>query len=109
MSRPPHLVMKKLLHALEEIATYIENNAAAVVNYGERYRCGERISTGFVEPTINQVVAKRFVNKQQMRWTPRGTHLLLQIRVRVLNDELSATFERWYPRLGRVTKDTLAA
>jgi hypothetical protein len=39
------------------------------------------------------------VKKQQMRWTPRGVHLLLQIRTRVLNDALRPTFERWYPGL----------
>jgi hypothetical protein len=54
---------------------YIDNNASGIVNYGERHRFGERISTGFVESTINQLVAKRFVKKQQMRWTPRGAHL----------------------------------
>ena len=43
--------------------------------------------TGLVESTINQVIAKRFVKKQQMRWTPRGAHLLLQIRVHALNDD----------------------
>jgi hypothetical protein len=82
------------------IGTYIDNNAGAIVNYGERRRCGGRISTGFVESTINQLVAKRFVKKQQMRWTPRGAHLLLQVRVHVLNDELGAAFRRWYPKLG---------
>jgi len=41
----------------------------------------ERISTGFVEATINQLVAKRFVKKQLMRRTPRGAHLLLQMQV----------------------------
>jgi hypothetical protein len=46
---------------------YIDNNASGIVNYGECHRCGERISTGFVESTINQLVAKRFVKKQQMR------------------------------------------
>jgi hypothetical protein len=51
-------------------------------NPGERYRCGERISTGFVESAANQVIAKRFLKKQQMRWTPRGAHLLLQDRSR---------------------------
>jgi hypothetical protein len=35
-------------------------NAGAIVSYGERRRCGERISTGFVELTINQLIAKRF-------------------------------------------------
>jgi len=37
------------------------------------------------------------VKKQQMRWTPRGAHLLLQVRTRVLNDDLAADFTRWYP------------
>jgi hypothetical protein len=51
--RPIHLVLKKLARALEEFGTYIDNNASGIVNYGERHRCGERISTGFVESTIN--------------------------------------------------------
>jgi len=32
-----------------------------------------------------------------MRWTPRGAHLLLQIRTRILNDELADDFHRWNP------------
>jgi len=59
-----------------------------------------KLTTGFVESTINQLIAKRFVKKQQMRWTPRGAHLLLQVRVHVLNDELGTAFQRWYPKLG---------
>jgi hypothetical protein len=73
--RPANLVLKKLARALEEFGTYIDNNPPGIVNYGERHRCGERISTGFVESTINQLVAKRFVKKQQMRWTPRGARV----------------------------------
>jgi hypothetical protein len=67
------------------------------VNYGERYRNGERISTGFVESTINQVVSKRMVKKQQMQWTPEGAHLLLQVRTKVLNGDWEDTFRGWYP------------
>jgi len=92
--RPLPVVLKKLLRTLEEFGTYIDNNASGIVNYGERYRCGERISTGFVESTVNQVIAKRFVKKQQMRWTPRGAHLLLQIRVQAINDDLHTAFQR---------------
>ena len=40
------------------------------------------------------------VKKQQMRWTPRGAHLLLQIRTRVLNDTLADDFHRCYPGCG---------
>ena len=41
------------------------------------------------------------VKKQQMRWTPRGAHLLLQIRTRVLNDQLAGDFHRWYLNFSR--------
>jgi hypothetical protein len=64
----------------------------------QRYRQGETISTAFVESTINQVVSRRFVKKQQMQWTLRGAHLLLQTRTKVLNGELDDVFRRWYPR-----------
>jgi len=37
------------------------------------------------------------VKKQQMPWTQRGTHLLLQTRTKVFNDELEAAFRPWYP------------
>ena len=89
--------VRKLLKAVEEFHTYIEHNANFIPNYGERYRQGERISTGFVESTVNQVISKRMVKKQQMRWSQRGAHLLLQIRTRVLNGEWEATFRTWYP------------
>jgi hypothetical protein len=75
---------------------------------GERYRSGERISTGFVESTVNQVISKRFCKKQQMQWTKRGAHLLLQTRVKTLNQELGAVFQRWYPDL-RLEEEPQAA
>jgi hypothetical protein len=103
------LILNKLARALEEFWTYINNNASGIANYGERHRCGESISTGFVESTINQVIARRFVKRQQMRWTPRGAHLLLQIRVQVLNDDLQTAFHRWYPALRSVGQEKLAA
>jgi hypothetical protein len=30
---------------------------------------------------------------------PQGAHRLVQVRTRVLNDDLRPTFERWYPGL----------
>ena len=92
-----HGAARKLLKAMEEFRTYIENNKGFIPNYGERYRQGERISTGFVESTVNQVISKRFCKRQQMQWTPRGAHLLLQIRTRVLNGDWETTFREWYP------------
>jgi hypothetical protein len=57
---------RKLLKAVEEFHTYIEWNQGFIPNYGERYRHGEGISTGFVESPVNQVVSKRMVKKQQI-------------------------------------------
>ena len=88
----------KLLKQLREFDTYIRNNQDYIPNYGERYRNGERIATSFVESTVNQLVSKRMVKRQQMQWTERGAHLLLQTRTRVLNGELEETFRRWYPK-----------
>ena len=51
---------KLMLKAVEEFRTYIVNNAHLIPNYGERYRNGEAIATGFVESTVNQVISKRF-------------------------------------------------
>jgi hypothetical protein len=87
----------KLLKAVEELHTYIDNDRPFIPNYGERFRQGERISTGFVESTFNQVVSKRMVKRQQMQWSQRGAHLLLQTRTQVLNDDLEDTFRGWYP------------
>ena len=59
-------------------------------------RLGTRLPP-FFGALVNQVISKRFVKKQSMGWTPRGAHLLLQIRTRVLNDELEDLFRQWYP------------
>lgn len=48
---------------------------------------------------MNAVISKRFANRQQMQRTPRGAHLLLELRTRILDDTLRAMFERWYPGL----------
>jgi hypothetical protein len=88
---------KPLLKAVEEFRTYIGNNRHLIPNYGERYRNGEAIATGFVESRVNQVVSKRFCKRQQMQWSKRGAHLLLQTRVKTLNRELGTMFKRWYP------------
>jgi hypothetical protein len=37
------------------------------------------------------------VKKQQMQWSKKGAHLLVQMRTKVLNDELEGLFRRWYP------------
>ena len=98
---------RKLLKAVREFGTYITANRTFIPNYGDRYRHGETISTGFVESAINQIVSKRMLKKQQMRWTDRGAHLLLQVRTRVLNEEWRSTLSHWYP-VWRCASDPLS-
>src|SRR5215467_1599253 len=88
---------RKLARTLHEFEQYIHTNHSSIPNYGDRYRNEEAISSAVAESTVNQIVSRRFVKKQQMRWTKRGAHLLLQVRTRVLDDTLTATFQRWYP------------
>ncbi len=99
----------KLAKAVREFGGYLAANTSAIPNYGERYRAGEIISTSFVESAVNQVISKRMVKKQQMRWSPRGAHLLLQIRTRVLNDTLADDYRRWYPGFTHTDRQGQAA
>ena len=37
------------------------------------------------------------VKQQQMQWSKKGAHLLVQMRTKVLNNELEGLFRQWYP------------
>ena len=99
---------RKLVKALREFSGYIEANQNLIPNYGDRYRHGETISTAFAESTVNLVVSKRMVKKQQMQWSEPGAHHLLQVRTKVLNDEFRETFARWYPGMRTDQETNLA-
>ena len=92
-----YVSIKALRKAAREFQTYIANNGWMIPNYAERRRYGERVSTGFVESTVNTVVAKRFCKRQQMRWSKEGAHFMLQTRTRTLDGTLRDKFEQWYP------------
>ena len=94
--------IKAFRKGVDEFCTYIRRNAHTIPNYAERHRYGERVSTAFAESTVNAVVGKRFAKRQQMRWSKRGAHLMLQTRTRVLDDTLRAKFQSWYPGLFHV-------
>lgn len=86
--------------------TYIGNNAQMIPNYGERYRYGGTITTSFAESTVNEEVAKRMVEKQQMQWSPDGAHYLLQTRTFVLNGKLRGHFGKRFPALKTAANDS---
>jgi malonate decarboxylase alpha subunit len=104
---PVPLVQRKHVHDVagigrlqrhaSELLGYLERNKGALVHYAARRRCGEPISTAFVESAVNEIVAKRMNKKQQMRWCRATVQPFLDVRTAVLNDTLEAAFRRRYP------------
>jgi hypothetical protein len=91
--------LARLIKATAGLATYIGNNSAAITDYAERWDHGGIISTAFVESTVDLVISRRFAKKQQMQWSRKGAHRLLQTRTRTLDDTLRDLFTNWYPAM----------
>ena len=87
---------QKVADALLNLIRYLESNADSMPDYGSRYRDRLRISTGFVESTVNEIIAKRMVKKQQMRWSRHTVQAFLNVRVHVLNATLEDAFRHWH-------------
>ena len=68
-----------------ELRSYVENNKGALIDYGQSYRAGKPISTSRAEGMVNQLVNARVNKRRQMRWSPEGTHRVLQVRTAVLD------------------------
>jgi hypothetical protein len=78
----------KLGTVLLDTIRYLEANADSLPNYGQRYRAGQRVSTGFAESAVNESVAKRMTKKQQMRWNRDTVPPFLDVRIHVQNHTL---------------------
>jgi hypothetical protein len=91
--------LARLIKATAGLATYIENNVAAITDYAERWNHSEIISTAFAESTVDLVISRRFAKKQQMQWSQAGAHRLLQTRTRTLDGTLRELFTSWYPAM----------
>jgi len=79
-------------YRVREFISYVLRNWAKPVDYGRRYRKGLSISSAMAESAVNQVINARMCKRQQMRWTPRGAHLLVQVRCAALNGDI---LEKW--------------
>jgi hypothetical protein len=94
--------LTRLVKATAGLATYIGNNVAAITDYAACWDHGEIISTAFAESTVDLVVSRRFAKKQQMQWSKKGAHRLLQTRTRSLDGTLHDLF---LARPAATTKD----
>ena len=86
---------------LLDILNCLEVNKSALVDYCRWQQEGRRISTGFVESTINRLIGRRLCKGQQMRWTRAGAHAVLQVRAAILNDEFEARASAMHPWIGK--------
>jgi hypothetical protein len=92
---------RKLWHALHAIDKYLRGQAAWLVNYAKRHRAGLRVGTSITEGTANFLVNRRMNKSQQMRWSPEGADLLLQVRCAVYNGTLGAGFGHRFDRISK--------
>jgi hypothetical protein len=86
----------RLGRMLLDTIRYLEFNADSMPNYGERYRGRLRISTGFAESAVNEIIAKRMSKKQKMRWNRHTVQRFLEVRIHVLNGTLEDAFRHWH-------------
>ena len=87
-----------------DLTEYLHANRRALVNYGQRRVAGLQISTAFVESAVNEILSKRMIKKQQMRWNRWTVQPFLDVRTAVLNKTLAGSFKRRYPDF-RADKD----
>ena len=86
---PTAAVALKVGRLLGELETYVCGQSDIIIDYATARRCKEPISTAVTESTMQWLLHRRMNAQQQMRWTPRGAHLMLKVRCAVMN----GTFE----------------
>ena len=88
----------KLLRGLE---TYVAGHSELMIDYAAARHDAEPISTAPTESTVQWLLHRRMGANQQMRWSPRGAHLMLKVRTAAANGTLErdyAVAERWARR-----------
>jgi hypothetical protein len=86
-----------------QFLTYIASNREAIINYGKRYRAGLRVASTLAESAVNSLVGERMAKTQQLRWSLRGAHMLMQVQTADVSGEfrggLRAKFRKPDPRV----------
>ena len=91
----------KVLGVLRGLETYVSGQSALIIDYATARGSDEPISTATTESTVQWLLHRRMGNNQQMRWSPRGAHLMLKVRTSVMNGTFNqdhTTAERWVRR-----------
>jgi hypothetical protein len=80
----------KLMKALIALETYVSGLADLIIDYMSARLGDEPFSTSPTEGAVQWLLHRRMRAQQQMRWSPRGAHLMLQVRTAVVNGTFDA-------------------
>jgi hypothetical protein len=91
----------KVAALLRGLETYVAGQAAMIIDYAAARHDAEPISTASTESTVQWLLHRRMGANQQIRWSPRGAHMMLKVRTAVANGTLEGDYavaERWARR-----------
>jgi hypothetical protein len=91
----------KVAAVLTGLETYVAGQSELIIDYATARSSEEPISTATTESTVQWLLHRRMGANQQMRWSPRGAHLMLKVRTSVVNDNFNKDCriaERWARR-----------
>jgi hypothetical protein len=75
----------KLTKALIALETYVSGLADLIIDYASARLNDEPFFTSPTEGAVQWLLHRRMGAQQQMRWSPRGAHLMLQVRTAIVN------------------------
>jgi hypothetical protein len=91
----------KEAQALAALETYAASLSDLIIDYATARRYKQPFSTSPTEGAVQWLLHRRMASRQQMRWSPRGAHLMLEVRTSVVNGDFDrdhAVAERWARR-----------
>jgi hypothetical protein len=101
MGEATPVAASKVTTLLRGLGSCVSGQAELIIYHAKARRRGEPISTATTEGTVQWLLHRRMGANQQMRWSPRGAHRMLQVRTAVANGTLAddhAAAERWARR-----------
>jgi hypothetical protein len=75
----------KVADKLRALETYVSGQPEIIIDYATARRGDQPISTAITESTVQWLLHRQMNANQQMRWSPRGAHLMLKVRTAVMN------------------------
>jgi hypothetical protein len=101
VASPAGATAGKVVKLLRGLETYVAGQSELIIDYAAAHLDAEPISTAPTEGTVQWLLHRRMRANQQMRWSPRGAHMMLKVRTVAANGTLVRDFavaERWARR-----------